>query len=166
MVSPTQSMKKRSPFAVLAAVALVLAAGCGHLDFTPEGDPNRVLTGTVEFDAATTLDAGSVIVVRVVDPTGLTETAPAQVLGSPLAAQSKETLPPKVLGEQVIHGPVQVPIPFRLEYKAGDEQLRRGLNIEVRISSGGRLRYYNVNSFAITLNNVSDPHAVLVDRVN
>jgi uncharacterized lipoprotein YbaY len=159
-------MKKRSPFAAVAAIALLCAGGCGHLDLTPEGDPNRVLTGSVDFDAATTLPDDSIVVVRVVDPTGLTETAPAQVLGSPTAAESKAALPPKVLGEQVIHGPVQAPIPFRLEYKAGDEQLRRGLNIEVRISSGGRVRYFNVNSVAITLNNVNDPHAVVVNRVN
>jgi uncharacterized lipoprotein YbaY len=159
-------MKKRSPFAAVATLALLCAGGCGHFDLTPEGDPNRVLTGSVDFDVATTLPDDSIVVVRVVDPTGLTETAPAKVLGSPTAEESKAALPPKVLGEQVIHGPVQAPIPFRLEYKAGDEQLGRGLNIEVRISSGGRVHYFNVNSFAITLNNVNDPHAVIVNRVN
>ena len=134
--NPKQTMKRKSPFAAVATLALLFAGGCGHLDLTPEGDPNRVLTGSVGFDSATTLPDDSTVVVRVVDPTGMTETAPAQVLGSPTAGESKAELPPKVLGEQVIHGPVQAPIPFRVEYKAGDEQLGRGLNIEVRISSG------------------------------
>ena len=159
-------MKTRFPIAAFAAISLLCAGGCGHLDLTPEGDPNRVLTGTVDFDVATTLPADAVIVVRVVDPTGLTETPPAQVLGSPMASESTASLPPKVLGEQVIRGPVQAPIPFNIDYKAGDEQLRRGLNIQVRVSSGGRLRYFNVNSFAITLNNVNDPHTILVNPVN
>ena len=40
-------MKTRLWFAGCAAALLL--AGCGHMemDFTPEGNPNRVLTGTV-----------------------------------------------------------------------------------------------------------------------
>jgi len=157
-------MKKKS-LIVAAALAFLLAGGCGHLDLTPEGNPSRVLTGAVELDGATTLPADSIVVVRVVDPTGLTETAPAQVLGSPSIGQPT-ALPPKVLGEQVIRNPGQTPVPFRIEYEAGDEQLRRGLNIEARISSGGKLRYFNRNSYSITLNSVNDPHTVTVNPAN
>jgi len=158
-------MKKRSLIVAAAALALPFAGGCGHLDLTPEGNPSRVLTGAVEFDVATTLPADSVVVVRVVDPTGLTETAPAQVLGTP-ATEQPTTLPPKVLGEQVIRNPGQTPVPFRVEYEAGDEQLRRGLNIEARVSSGGKLRYFNRNSYSITLNSVNDAHTITVNPAN
>jgi uncharacterized lipoprotein YbaY len=158
-------MKKKSLTVGAAALAFLFAGGCGHLDLTPEGNPSRVLTGSVEFDGATALPADSVVVVRVVDPTGLTETAPAQVLGSP-AIEQPTALPPKVLGEQVIKNPGQTPVPFRIEYEAGDEQLRRGLNIEARVSSGGKLRYFNRNSYSITLNSVNDPHTVTVNPAN
>jgi uncharacterized lipoprotein YbaY len=159
-------MKKRSLIVASAALAVVFVGGCGHLDLTPEGNPNRVLTGAVDFGAETTLPADSVVVVRVVDPTGITETAPAQVLGMPSGAQSTAPMPPKVLGEQVIRNPGQTPVPFRIEYEAGDEQLRRGLNIEARVSYGGKLRYFNLNSYSITLNNVTDTHTVTVNQSN
>ena len=159
-------MKKRSLIVAFAALALLFAGGCGHLDLTPEGNPNRVLTGVVDFNGETALAADSVVVIRVVDPTGITETAPAQVLGSPSAAGSAAELPPKVLGEQVIRNPGRAPVAFRIEYEAVDEQLRRGLNIEARVSSGGKLRYFNVNSYSITLNNVNDPHTISVNPAN
>ena len=56
-------------------------------------------------------------------------------------------------------------MPYRIEYTATDEQLRRGLNIEARIAFGGRVQYSNQNSFAIVLANFSDPHPVLVNAV-
>jgi hypothetical protein len=159
-------MKKRSLIGVFATLASLFLGGCGHLDLTPEGNPDRVLTGVVEFNGEPALTADSIVVIRVVDPTGITETSPAQVIGSPSTAQSTPVLPPKVLGEQIIKNPGSTPVSFRIEYTAADEQLRRGLNIEARVSFGGKLRYFNVNSYAITLNNVSDPHTILVNRVN
>jgi uncharacterized lipoprotein YbaY len=113
-----------------------------------------------------TLPPDAVVVVRVVDPTGVTETSPTEVLGSPSTSQPMHSLPAKVLGEQVIKNASASPVSFRVEYTAIDEQLRRGINIEARVSFGGKLRYFNRNSYAITLNNVSDPHRISVDPVN
>ena len=158
-------MKKRSIVIAFAALAPLFAGGCGHLDLTPEGNPSRVLTGVVDFNNETTLAADLVVVIRVVDPTGITEMPPAQVLGSPSAAQSAAGMPSKVLGEQVIRNPERTPIPFRIEYTASDEQLRRGLNIEARVSSEGKLRYINGNSYSITLGSVGDPHTISVEMV-
>ena len=73
--------------------------------------------------------------------------------------------PPTVLGEQTIRNPGQAPVAYRIEYTATDEQLRRGLNIEARVAFGGRVRFSNRNGFAITLLNVSDPHAIVVNPV-
>ena len=156
----------RSLIILSTAFLGLLTGGCAHLDLTPEGNPDRFVTGTVEIGLMTTLPADAVVVVRVVDPTGVTDTSPTEVLGSPSASQPARSMPAKVLGEQVIKNAAGSPVPFRIEYTAMDEQLRRGINIEARVSFGGRLRYFNRNSYAITLNNVSDPHRISVDPVN
>lgn len=149
----------------MAVLAAIMTGGCGHLDLTPEGDPNRVLTGTVEFREPFTLPPDATVVVRVVDSKRETEQQPTAVLGEPSTLAPQSSLPPKILGEQVIHNPSQPPIPFRIEYFAMDEQLRRGINVEARISYDGRVRFFNVNSYAITLNNFGDPHTVWVNRL-
>jgi uncharacterized lipoprotein YbaY len=124
------------------AAALALSA-CGHLDVSPEGSPLRVLTGQVELGDAMALPADTTVTVRVVDMTAA-------------------GMPPQVLGSQTITNPGAAPVAFRVEYTADDETLRRGLNIEARVSFGGRVRYYNVNRYAVTLGNASDPHRVTV----
>jgi len=130
----------------LAAAGLLAAAGCTHvsLDLAPEGDPHRVLIGTVETTNPVPLPADAVVLVRVVDP-------------------SRTDLPPQVLGDQEIHSPGATPVPFRIEYQAEDALLRRGLNLEARISYAGKVRYFNVNQVAVTLRNASDPHQVMVN---
>jgi len=124
------------------AAALALSA-CGHLDVSPEGSPLRVLTAQVENADAMALPADTTVTVRVVDMTAA-------------------GMPPQVLGSQTITNPGAAPVAFRVEYTADDETLRRGLNIEARVSFGGRVRYYNVNRYAVTLGNASDPHRVTV----
>jgi putative lipoprotein len=126
----------------LPALAAALAlSGCGHLDVPPEGSPLRVLTGQVELGDAMALPPDTSVTVRVVDMTAA-------------------GMPPQVLGSQTITNPGPAPVPFRVEYTADDETLRRGLNIEARVSFGGKVRYYNVNRYAVTLGNASDPHRV------
>ena len=126
----------------LPALAAALAlSGCGHLDVSPEGSPLRVLTGQVELGDAMALPPDTSVTVRVVDMTAA-------------------GMPPQVLGSQTITNPGPAPVPFRVEYTADDETLRRGLNIEARVSFGGKVRYYNVNRYAVTLGNASDPHRV------
>ena len=74
-------------------------------------------------------------------------------------------MPPDVLGSQTIHAPVSAPIGFSVEYRAEDELLRRGLNIEARVSFGGKVRYYNLNRYVVTLGNASDPHRIYVNPI-
>jgi len=50
-------------------------------------------------------------------------------------------------------------------YRAEDEVLRKGLNIEVRVSFGGRVRFFNQNNYAVTLGNATDTHRVSVNPV-
>jgi len=104
------------------------------------------LTGQVELGASEALPTDAVITVRVVDA-------------------SNPGMPPEVLGSQTIKNPGAAPIGFRVEYRAEDEVLRRGLNIEARVSIGGRVRYYNLSRYAVTLGNASDPHRIYVNPV-
>lgn len=129
---------------MLSVVVALGFAGCGQLDVTPEGDPSRVLTGEVDLGDATALPADSVVTVRVVD---------ASAVG----------MPPQVLGSQTITNPGVAPIKFRVEYRADDETLRRGLNVEARVSYGGKIRYFNINGHAVTLGNASDTHRINVN---
>ena len=43
------------------------------------------------------------------------------------------------------------PVSFRIEYTADDAMLRRGLNVEARVSFGGKLRYRTINAHVVTL---------------
>ncbi len=131
---------------LLAALALLALAGCGHLDLTPEGDASRVLAGRIDMGEDAALPADATVTVRVIDSTAT-------------------GMPPRVFGSQTLTHPGASPIEFRVDYQAQDEDLRRGLNIEVRISWGGRVRYYNMNAYAVTLSNASDVHRVSVNRV-
>jgi uncharacterized lipoprotein YbaY len=136
----------RHPLGFMAAAAALALAGCGHLELSPEGDPARVLTGQVVLSEPAELPADAVIAVRVVDA-------------------SNAALPPEVLGSQTIRNPGAPPVGFRLEYRAEDEVLRRGLNIEARVSVDGKVRYYNLNRYVVTLANASDPHRIYVNPV-
>ena len=129
-----------------AATALAFAAlalsGCGQLDLSPEGDPSRVLVGRVELSDGAVLPNDATLTVRVVD-------------------KSSIGMPPQVLGSQTVRNPGGgAPIEFRVEYRAEDDVLRRGLNIEARVSYGGKVRYYNQNGYAVTLGNASDIHRI------
>ena len=48
----------------LTLAAALLVSGCGHLDLQPEGDPDRVLTGTVNFHASEPLPPDTVVLFR------------------------------------------------------------------------------------------------------
>jgi uncharacterized lipoprotein YbaY len=133
------------PVCLLLAIGAALGlAGCGQLDLTPEGDPSRVLTGQVEIDGSAALPPDTVVTVRVVD---------ASALG----------MPPQVIGAQTINNPGNAPVEFRVLYRADDELLRKGLNIEARVSFGGKVRYFNLNRYAVTLGNAADPHRITVN---
>ena len=135
-------MKRLSPWAFLAVVAVGLTAGCGHLDLVPIGEPERVLTGTVKFPEGTDLQPGAVVQVRVLDET--------------------KAGPPMVLGDQTITDPQTDPVEFKVEFNAEDDLLRLGLNIEVRVSFNGRLKYENRAGNLVTSNDVDRPHEIRV----
>jgi uncharacterized lipoprotein YbaY len=128
---------------ILLAAAALTFSGCGQMDLTPEGNPSRVLTGTVDIGQDTALPQDATVTVRVVDMTNA-------------------ALPPVVLGSQTITSPGVAPVSFRVEYRAEDEVLRQGLNVDARISFGGKVRYYNVNKYVVTLGNAADEHRVTV----
>jgi uncharacterized lipoprotein YbaY len=177
-------MKKSPLLASCAALLAVLLAGCGHLDLAAPGDPNRVLVGTVTFSSVSTLPDDAEVLVRIMDPhpqpvsaTGGGQTPPGQMplLNQPVTATmgAGAALGPQELGEQTIKHPVvqrdpgdgHAFIPYRIEYQADDETLRRGLSIEVRISYDGRVRLINSNQYSVMLSDVKDPHTVEADAM-
>src|ERR1019366_7381288 len=145
--------------ALLSAAAALALSGCGQLDLTPEGDPSRAANGRIDLGEAAALPADTVVTVRVVDSSAAG--MPPEVLGTrPPPARGH---PPGGPGTQTLRNPGAAPIAFRVEYRAEDELLRRGLNIEVRISYGGRVRYFNRNQYALTLGNAANEHRITVN---
>lgn len=172
-------MKNSHLLASGAAFAALLFAGCGHLDLAAPGDPSRVAVGNVVISQSLPDDAE--VLVRVMNPhpqvLSAGSTAPGQMplLNQPITATASGTAAaaPEELGEQVIKHPVvQVDpvskirgVAYRVEYQADDDMLRRGLNIEVRVSYGGRVQLFNSNQYSITLADVKDPHEVEADQM-
>jgi uncharacterized lipoprotein YbaY len=83
----------------------------------------------------------------------------------PVVDPPKAPPAPQGLGEQTIKAPPAGPVAFRIEYNADDSLLRHGLNLDARISYGGRVRLRTVNTRAVTWGNAGDPHAVWVESV-
>jgi uncharacterized lipoprotein YbaY len=135
----------RAPAFIAALAALVLAGCAGHIDVTPEGNPARVLIGRVELGDGAALPPDAVVTVRVLD---------GSIAG----------MPPQVLGSQTLHPEAgSAPLEFRVEYRAEDWLLRQGLNVDVRVSAGGQVRYFNRNRYAITYGNAADVHRITVN---
>lgn len=131
---------------LLAAAVLAASPGCGQLDLTPEGDPSRVLTGQVDWSEPPTLPPGATVTVRIVDAT-------------------RVGMPPDALGSQTIPNPGDSPVSFRVLYRADDDLLRRGLNVEVRVAWGGKVRLINTNAHVVTLGSAGDTHRITVNPV-
>lgn len=158
---------KTSPLSLLAAcAALFAAAGCSHIEVTPEGDPHRTVTGTVEFRSEVTLPPDAVVVVRVVDLAGTEQMQLAAKRDLPLGDRAKIDPVPQVLAEQTINGPKGASIPFQIEYTADDDLLRHGLNIDARISFGGKVRFRTAVAHALTLGNAEYPHTVWLEMAS
>ena len=130
--------------AVLVMLAMVgFTAGCGTLDTKEASFGDRVAEGVITFHLAGTepMPADAEVIVKVVD-------------------MSSGNGRGEVLGEQTIVNPSRSPIPFRIDYRAEDPVLRRGLNIDARISIRGKLAYYTANAHPITASNEKDMHVV------
>ena len=132
-----------------AAAARMFAAGCAHLDTTPDAPADRVLTGTVVIVPArpdgAPLPPDTVVIVRIVD------------------VASDRTALANVLGEQEIKNPGVQPLDFRIEYRVEDAVLRRQVNLEARISIGGKLAYYSHLAHPILPANAGSPHRIAVE---
>lgn len=156
---------KLTPFSWLAIACVWVLAGCGHVDLTPEGNPNRVITGTVHVRMDLIPPPDAEVVVRLVQPADVTA-APTRA-GNDLVIGERGTRerPAQVVAEQVIRTPGALPVPFRLEFRASDAELRHGLNIEGRISWGGRVRFRNVEAQLVTLATTGRPIEVWLEPV-
>jgi uncharacterized lipoprotein YbaY len=129
--------------ALAASVAAFALAGCASLDMDSEGNPNRLITGTVNFRSDVSLPPDARVSVRVVD-------------------NDSGSLP-MVLGFVDVASPGAPPIPFRLEFSADDARMRHGLNLQVRVAYGGQVHFANIEQYVVTLGNEQDPHRIWVD---
>ena len=119
-----------------------LFSGCAHLDTTPPSSADRVLSGVVDH-AGEDLPPGSEVLVRVMD-------------------LSRGEGRGEVLGETTIANPGKMPVPFSIEYRAEDAQLLRTINVEARVSIGGKLHYTTMTAHPLTVGNVKDSHVISV----
>ena len=145
--------------------ALLAGGGCGAINTSPGSDPNRVITGTVNFRGDLVLPPDAEVVVRLFDASAIGQAKSAAARDLPVVDRPKAQLTPQVLGEQTIKAPPAGPVAFRIEYNADDSLLRHGLNIDARISYGGQVRLRTVNTRAVTLGNAGDPHQIWVESV-
>lgn len=128
---------KTSPITcVFLLLGLILCLGCAHVDISPVGDDDRVMTGKVTYDPAEPIPAGAILSVRVVDVSNMSK-------GSVL------------LGQQRIEISGPPPFEFRAEYRADDTLLRRGVNVEAKILVNGKLRYANLTAYSVTISRAS-----------
>ncbi|MFZ1056691.1 MAG: YbaY family lipoprotein [Opitutaceae bacterium] len=136
----------KTALGLATAIAAFALVGCGHLDLASQGDPMRVLTGQVDLGDAIALPPDTTVTVRILDSTAV-------------------GMPPQVLGSQTIQNPGVAPVSFRIEYRAEDDVLIKGLNIDARVSFGGKVQYYNSSSYAVTLGSASENHRISVSPV-
>ena len=130
-------------------LAALLVGGCGSIDLTPAGNPDRVLNGAVNFNGV--LPPNAEVLVRVIQ-TGRNEPAGARN-DLPVTAATPTERGERVLGETklVTTAITPAPLPFAVEYMAEDAVLRRGLTVDVRISYGGKVRMRTINAHLVTL---------------
>jgi putative lipoprotein len=131
------------PAICLSLSLAFLAAGCGSVDLTPPGLGDRVVEGAVTFHLPGPMPDDAEVTVKVMD-------------------FSKGEGRGEVLGEQTIVNPSKAPVPFRIEYRAEDAVLRRGLSIDARIAFGKKLAYYTASAHPLTSANENEMHLVEV----
>jgi hypothetical protein len=153
----------KSAISLAALTFLLTGLGCGHVDLAPAGNPDRVLTGSVRAPAA--LPAGTEIVVRVVDPSP--SMTPAIRSELPIVDRGRPAPSERILGEyrHTLTTPTIDPVPFKVEYHVDDTELRQGLNVDVRISHDGRVRYRTISAHVITLASSPFPQEVPVQAL-
>jgi uncharacterized lipoprotein YbaY len=158
-------MKASGRILVLLLGFFLAGAGCQSLDLTPETDPERVVAGTVSMAADEVFPPDAVLVVRVIDSASIERAKPLTGAEPPVVDRNPPTKVDRVVGEQVIRAPGTKPIPFRVEFRADDAAMRRGLNIEARISIAGKVRYRTLSGHLVTLSSVLTPQEIVVEPV-
>lgn len=149
----------------VAVLAAMLAAGCAHIDVAPSGNPERVLRGTVNFRGA--VPGNAEVLVRVIEPTS-NDAARGTASDQPVRTQAGMSQGERVIGEfrgMVPSGALQ-PLAFEIAYTAEDAVLRRGLNIDVRVSIGGRVRMRTMSAHIVTLTTAPYNQEVWVQAIN
>jgi uncharacterized lipoprotein YbaY len=139
--------------------------GCGHIDITPPGNPDRVLKGTVNAPAA--LPAGTEVHVRLVSDSSLEATALGSNNDLPLGDRGRPLAGERILGEQrqTLDAVATEPVPFTIEFRADDSVLRQGINVEVRVSFSGRVRYRTIQAHVVTMASSPFPQTVMVQQL-
>ena len=156
----------RYSLVILAACGLLCGlSACGHVDLSPGGNPNRVLTGTVNVRMDLLPPPDTEVVVRIVEPADLTAAPAGTGSGLVIGERGEHVRPERVLGEEVIHAPAAMPVPFRIAYHASDDRLQRGLNVEARISWGGHVRFRTLEAQEVTPANAGQPLDLWVQPV-
>jgi hypothetical protein len=137
----------------LALLTLFAGSGCGTLDVSSGGNPDRVLNGTI--NAGVALPAGAEIVVRLLAPALNAEIVQPTATATDIPVVTRPTPQnvDRVLGEhsQTLTAGTMEPVPFRISYQAEDALLRRGLSLDVRVSVAGRIRFRTINAHVVTL---------------
>jgi uncharacterized lipoprotein YbaY len=158
-------MKTTRMLGVLLVLVALTGSGCSHLDVTPAGNPDRVITGTVR--SGTTLPAGAEVVVRLIATTTVESRRPAG--DAPIApGTTTSQMVERVLGthSQILPNGTTEPVPFRIEYYAEDAVLRRGLTLDARISVDGKVRYRSISAHLVTMSASAFPQVIEVQPLN
>lgn len=153
-------------WSLLVSLAVLAAGpGCGSIEVAGSGNPERILNGTVSAGGA--LPAGAEIVVRLMAPPPPGDGLRPAANEMPVASRAVGPAVERVLGEhvQTLTAVTAEPVPFRLAYHADDATLRRGLNLDVRVSVAGRLRFRTISAHVVTLASSPYPQAVTVQPI-
>ena len=113
---------------VALALIGIFGTACSHLDISSAPLGDQVLHGTVDFHPIPPLGKTSVLV-RMVDVTNDD---------------------PIVIGETTVQAAGAPPVPFTINYKASDIEPPKRVQLVVRVSVDGKLRYYNIDSYAVS----------------
>ena len=126
------------------AICVLLCAGCGHLDTTPQPIGDRTLSGTVNFRSSVALTPGATVTVRLLD-------------------MSQPDAHGQVLAEQQISVVGTSPVAFQLNYKAEDIQPPKRARIDARLAVDGKLRFYTMTAYPVTPGNAGSPFELWMD---
>ena len=131
----TSTMNSKLACLLIAVVTAALGA-CGSADDSAE-------SATSKEAAPMAAVTGNVFYLQRI---ALPDDAQVRVT---LADVSKMDVAAEVIAEQTLYGPLQVPVPFRLEYDPARIDERMSYSIQARIESGGKLLFITTESHPV-----------------